>query len=305
MISDKEKVLEFLEIHKGTEFNAGTVLTGLAWPKKKISSIRQYLKRLADDGDLVRPQRGFYTYPSEKPVKRPLKGELHREKVELHNLRLVSPHVTDLEAYPSLDTKLQNNNIRDKIRSMFQQTSMDIWEHIGNKDVHNTIWEGRNLRIEQSTIIEISLKAGDKPLDEWEMYGFEQFLCGYFRPINFKAIPWKIPYLELNIDLHHVTLTPQMITLQDYEGVYQRFYEKKDGRLRRENRIKTETTLEEIIANLKGDVQIGTAGLHDKIDILVEAIRTHNKEHQRMEAWIEKLIDKNIEDKVLAVKFGK
>ena len=302
--SDKKIVLEFLQTHEGTEFNAKAVLTGLGWSKNKLSSVRQYLKRLADEGTILRPHRGFYVCLREKAPKPTLKEALHREKVELHNLRLVSPNVTELEAYPLLDTKLQSDNIRDKIRSMFQQTSIDIWEHIGNKDVHSTVWEGRTLRIERSSVIEISLKAGDNPLDEFEMYGFEQFLCGYFRPINFKAIPWRIPYIELNIDLHHVTLTPQMITLQDYEGVYQRFYQKGES-LRRENRIKTDTTLEEVIANLKGDVQTGTVGLHDKIDVLVEAIREHLKEHRRMEAWIEKLIEKNVEEKELAVKFGR
>lgn len=300
-MSDREKVLEFLEIHGGTEFNADAVLTGLGWSKRKLSGVRQYLKRLADEGKITRAHRGFYLY-AKKKRKPALKAELHREKVELHNIRLVSPNVTELEGYPSLDTKLQSDSIRDKIRSMFRQTSIEIWERIGNKDVHKTTWEGRALRIERSTIIEIALKAGDNPLDEFEMYGFEQFLSGYFRPINFKAIPWRIPYIELNIDLHHVTLTPQMITLQDYEGIYQRFYQKGDN-LRRENRVTTNTTIAEVIANLRGDTQIGTHGLHDKIDVLADVIREHLKEHRRMEAWIEKLIEKNIEAKELSVNF--
>lgn len=307
--TDIDLILEFLELHKGMEFNVDGVLTGLGWKKTKKATIRQSLNRLHERGVLKKPHRGFYAYPKDKKSKVNLKEVLDEEKVEMHNIRLVSPNVTEIDPYPLLDTKLQGDTARDKLRSLFKQTKIEIWEMIGNKETHNTIWEGRALRIERSSIIEISLMAGEKPLDEWEMYGFHQFLKGYFRPIDFDAIPWKIPYAEVNIDTHRVTITPTMITMQDYEGVYQRWYQKKSkGVARRENRTKLEgTTLTELIENLRGEQPIGVVSLNKKLDLLMEGIRELSKLYKQSQAKDQKLMDMLIElkrDKPLVVRYN-
>jgi hypothetical protein len=182
---------------------------------------------------------------------------------------------------------------------------------VGNKEVHRTVWEGRALTIERSICIEISLKAGEDPLNEWEMYGFHQFLKGYFRPIDFDAIPWKIPYVEVNIDLHHITMTPNMITMQDYENTYQRWYQKKSTNvLRRENRGKLQdgTTLDELIKNLRGEQPIGVVSLNKKLDMLAEGIKELSKQYRRLDAKDRKMMDILAElsgDKPLLVKYEK
>lgn len=289
--TDIEMIEEYLELHKGMEFNAFAVLEGLGWKKTKLSTVRQSLKRLVERAVIHRPHRGFYVYLKEKSPKLDLKKELREQTIELHNLRLISPKVTDLEAYPLLDTKLQSDSQRDKIRSALQQTSIEVWEHIGNKNVLNTVWNGRPLRFEQSTRIEISLKAGDLPLDEVETYGFHEYLKGWFSPINFDSIQWKIPYMELNIDLHHVTLTPNMITLQDYEGIFQRWYQRKSGALRRENRLKVPTTLDEVVKNLRGEQPIGIVGLNKQIEILLEGVKEIKSLYVQMKAEKDKLME--------------
>lgn len=294
MIETKiDTIKEYLEIHKGMEFNLDAVLEGLGWEKSKktVSTTRQNLKRLTDDGVINRPHRGFYVYPKEKTSKLDLKKELREQTIQLHNLRLISPNVTDLEVYPSLSTKLQSDSIRDKIRTTLQQTSIEIWEHIGNKDVLKTAWNGRSLEFQKSTRIEIILRAGDLPLDEVETYGFHEFLKGWFSPVNFDAITWSIPYMELNIDLHHVTLTPNMITLQDYEGIFQRWYQRKSGALRRENRIKVPTTLEEVVKNLRGEQPMGIVGLNKQIGILFEGVKELKSLYAQMKAERDKLME--------------